>query len=39
MWKPEAEEQLQLALLAYVQKHGRLPAQMKTNKGAALTAA
>lgn len=39
VWKPEMEEQLQNALLAYVTKHGRLPPQMKTGKGAVVSAA
>ena len=37
-WKGEAELELQGALLAYVQKHGRLPAQLKTGKGAMINA-
>jgi hypothetical protein len=38
-WKPDMEAELQNALLSYVKKHGRLPPQMKTGKGAVVSAA
>jgi hypothetical protein len=38
-WKPDMEAELQNALLGYVKKHGRLPPQMKTGKGAVVGAA